>query len=230
LAAVFAIAIAVAPTCGGTRPGTTRVLLLGDSILRLAAPSATGQLEAHGVQVRVEARDGSGPVSWPGNVDWTAIARGAARAFRPDVVLIMFTGNYTRKVTPRTDPGVCAEWGRGTAAVIAAVRPRRAATPRVIVAESVPGHWTLDPDDAFACEVDGTRGIANVTFVDAGGIVGDPRAPRTRVETLPSCAGGPPVTLRTQDIHVTPAGARRLGTYLASLLDSAVAPPPRNCA
>ncbi|MCU1460033.1 MAG: hypothetical protein JWO37_108 [Acidimicrobiales bacterium] len=206
------------------------MLLLGDSILHLAAPTATDQLEAHGVEVHLEARDGTSPVSWPGNVDWTAIARDAAQSFRPDVVLIMFTGNYTRKITPTADPGICAEWGRGTAAMIAAVRPGRATTPRVIVAESVPGYWTLNPDDAFACEIDGTRGIANVTFVDAGGIVGDPRAPRTRIETLPSCDGGPPVALRTADVHVTPAGARRLGTYLASLIDPAVAPPPRDCA
>jgi hypothetical protein len=102
---------------------------------------------------------------------------------------------------------------------------------RVIVAESVPGQWLIPPDEAFACERGGVVDVPHVEAVDVGGVLGAVSRPRTRVETWPACDGGPPVVLRTADIHTTLAGASRVGRALAATIDPAGIPaPPAFCA
>jgi hypothetical protein len=205
------------------------VLLLGDSIMGQASPTAEALLTGQGMTVLARGISGSAPVPLPNSVDWPTEAGVLGAQFHPDVVVILFTGNYTRLVNLNDDAALCHAWGdavRQMAAELLAGGARR-----VIVAESVPGEWLIPPDQAFACETLALVGVRGADVADAGGVLGAPGSPRTRVEALPACDGGAPVVLRTADIHSTQAGASRVGRALAATIDPAgISAPPAFCA
>lgn len=210
------------------RAPSTSVLLIGDSIVGLAGQRAAAHLQQLGVPVFVDAVGGSSPIGeFPGNVDWVSRAVRDARRYHPGTAIVMFTGNYPRKVTLPADEALCHEWGAATRQIVETLL--RSGTGRVVVAESVPGRWSFDPDAAYGCEVEAIKHLP-VAFIDAGGAVGAVGSPRRRVDALPACDGGPPVTVRTKDIHVTFAGADRIGRFLAAVVDTRIAPPAATCA
>jgi hypothetical protein len=205
------------------------VLLLGDSIMGQAGPTTEALLTGQGMAVLLRGIGGSAPVPVPNSVDWVAEAGVLGAQFHPDVAVILFTGNYTRLVNMNDDPALCQAWGDGVRRM--ATELLASGARRVIVAESVPGQWLIPPDEAFACERVGVVDVPHVEAVDAGGVLGAVGSPRTRVEALPACDGGPPVVLRAADIHTTLAGASRVGRALAATIDPVGIPaPPALCA
>jgi hypothetical protein len=217
---------APAPPDGPVRP--RRVLLIGDSIMTQGGPAAKELLERDGVVVRLDGVPGSAPIPLAGFPDWRRRAAADAAEFRPDTAVVLFTGNYTRIANLHDEPDLCRAWGSAVRDI--AVELRAAGATRVVIAESVPGVWLLSPDQVFACESAAVAGMRGVEVVDAGGVLGAIGQPRTRVEALPACDGGPAVTVRTPDIHVTPLGGARLGRRIASIVDPYVTPPPPACA
>jgi hypothetical protein len=89
--------------------GPVRVLLIGDSIMNQAGVYVEEMLEeddgVHDVDVRNEGRNGTGLLT-PDVFDWQAAARHYVAEFRPDVVVVLFVGNYTSKNLWVNDGGV----------------------------------------------------------------------------------------------------------------------------
>jgi hypothetical protein len=221
----------VQPPAAGHADGegvASDVLLLGDSLMVQAAPFASAELTDAGLRVAVAAFGGTSPIwSMPGNIDWLNVTRTNATAHRPRTAVILFTGNYNRRVALPTDDRLCREWGTYVSRMVGILAA--AGTTRVLVARSVPGPWLFNPDDVFRCESAALDG-SSARLVDVGGVVGAVGSPRTRVETLPACDGGAPVQVRTADVHVTTAGAQRLGQQIAHLVKGDIPGPDESCA
>jgi hypothetical protein len=69
-----------------------RVLLVGDSILFQPTPTIIDLLDGLGVRTHGAAVSGSGLLT--GEIDWQARAEQLIDEIRPDVVLVLFVGNY----------------------------------------------------------------------------------------------------------------------------------------
>ncbi len=95
---------------GGSTPGGSgsrsvepcstpvRILGIGDSIAAEAVGPAIDRLAALGHATKLDARWGTGPLD--ADPDWLALANQHATTFRPDLVLVLFYGNYSQ---PRFD-------------------------------------------------------------------------------------------------------------------------------
>jgi hypothetical protein len=213
---------------GRDKAHRTDVLLLGDCIMLMGGTHAVPLLRAEGLSVVLDAHGGTSPIGkYPGNIDWVSRTYDIARRLNPHTVMIMFNGNYPRVVRMPEDRALCRKWGVRVRSMVEALQ--EVGTRRILVAESVPGQWSFQPDDVFKCESAALQG-SPAELVDVGGVVGALDSPRTRVEALPSCDGGADVVMRTADVHVTDAGARRIARRLASLVDRRVPPPPPSCA
>src|SRR5829696_3954851 len=75
-----------------------RVLLLGDSIMNQAGGFVEASREQDGevgdVETRNEGRNGTGLLT-PDVFDWQSAAARYVDEFRPDVIVVLFVGNYT---------------------------------------------------------------------------------------------------------------------------------------
>lgn len=82
----------------GAQGEPVRVLLIGDSIMNQAGAFVEETLEDDDdigdVEVRNEGRNGTGLLT-PGVFDWQARAKRYVAEFQPDVVVVLFVGNYT---------------------------------------------------------------------------------------------------------------------------------------
>ena len=97
-----------AGTCAGTvrasggsavAPSSTRVLLIGDSLMKQASCSAARAMASSGVTTFRRAVGGTGLLG--GNVDWVARAATLTQRLHPDVVVAEFVGDY---LTPVAGP------------------------------------------------------------------------------------------------------------------------------
>lgn len=84
-----------------------RVLLVGDSIMNQAGVYLEGALEERSgveVEVRNEGRNGTGLLT-PSIYDWLGEVPAIIDEYRPDVIAVLFVGNYTDTDLWRTDGG-----------------------------------------------------------------------------------------------------------------------------
>jgi uncharacterized protein len=98
LAILLAVAVvALLPSCGLFDPHAD-VLLVGDSIMRQGGEYVERQLEADpqvgGVSVRNAGKNGSGLLT-PDVYDWHSEADDLIDRYEPEVVVVLFIGNYT---------------------------------------------------------------------------------------------------------------------------------------
>jgi hypothetical protein len=112
-------------------PGTEHVLLVGDSIMRQTGPALTRQLGDE-YTVHNEGVNGSGLLT-PGFFDWADQLEQDLVRTDPDVVVMLFIGNYTEDLgelwsTPEGEvirsvgaPHFAREWGRQVDAAMAAI-------------------------------------------------------------------------------------------------------------
>jgi hypothetical protein len=139
LLAVLALGVAVGEAL---TPSTEHVLLVGDSIMRQTGPALTRQVGDR-FTVHNEGVNGSGLLT-PGVFDWPDhLAQDLART-DPDVVVMLFIGNYTddpaelwvtpdgERVANVNSPAFAREWGRQVDAATAAIADRGATVVLVL--------------------------------------------------------------------------------------------------
>lgn len=112
-------------------PSTEQMLLVGDSIMRQTGPAVTRQL-GDGYTVDNQGVNGSGLLT-PAFFDWEAQLAESLVRTDPDVVVILFIGNYTddpaelwvsvdgERVATVDSPAFAREWGRQVNGVMATI-------------------------------------------------------------------------------------------------------------
>lgn len=88
-----------------------RVLLIGDSIMNQAGVYLESSLEEQSgvdVEVRNEGRNGTGLLT-PANYDWLAETPALVEEYQPDIIAVLFVGNYTDTGLWRTEGGAEVE-------------------------------------------------------------------------------------------------------------------------
>ena len=205
-----------APT-GEAVPTTVQdVLLVGDSIMKSVGPALARQLGAHW-RVHNEGVNGSGLLT-PGVFNWPRHLNASLNRFDPDVVVMLFIGNYTsdpaqkwvgadgRRVPDVYSPAFAREWGRqadrfvtqmiGSGAAVVLVLPPPMISARVQTVT-----------DRLRAEY---RAVAarhpEVTLADATTAVGGPHG--EWVATRPIASGGWAPVRTADTVHLAPHGQR----------------------
>ncbi|MET0160595.1 MAG: GDSL-type esterase/lipase family protein [Acidimicrobiales bacterium] len=223
LVLVVACLLGAAVSCSSDGP--TRVLLVGDSVMRQLGPALADQLPDD-VRVRNEAVSGSGLLS-PWFVDWPRNLDRVLDRYDADVVVFLFVGNYDlggprefetasgERIPDRTSPLFFRAW-RAKAEQM---------TERA--AEEADVTWILPPPmsgpDGQAV-VDGLRADYRQVAEDTGAGLIDAYDVLARPDGafLGEAPGpdGAPVPLRSPDgVHLARAGAARLATLVEDHLD-----------
>ena len=203
---LFLLLAVGATACGDDGP--KRVLLVGDSIMSQAAPTVQRRVGDE-ADVRNESVSGSGLLS-PGYVDWTNQLGRLLDRFDPDVVVLLFVGNYDLGtgstfttaqgdvIGSRQDPAFFRAWQ--------AQAQRMTDQAEEAGADVV---WVLPPpmrDREDQTVVEGLRTVyedLGTTTIDAD-------------DALADDDGGFVADLRLPDgVHLAPAGARQLGDLIA---------------
>jgi uncharacterized protein len=214
----------------GLTPPTTHVLLVGDSILRQTGP-ALGDLLGDGSTVHNDGVNSSGLLT-PEVFDWRDRLGQELVRTDPDVVVMLFIGNYTDDrdhlwhlpnggvVRDVEDPAFAREWGHQADLLMAEIAPR--GIPVVLVLPPpMPTEELQGVVAALRTEYERiAREWPQVRLVDAADVLGGPNG--EWVGELPVIPGGPPRTVRVADgVHLTDAGQR----LLAEAIAPAIRPP-----
>lgn len=194
------------------------VLLVGDSILRQSGPAIEDHLG--GPSVANEAVNGSGLLT-PEVHPWLERAPALVADRDPDVVVVLFIGNYTDPPLPTDDAGepiefgspqFFAAWEQATVELLDELDGRE-----VVLVLPPP---VLDPDlepvidglrDAYRRAADGRTGV---TLVDAFDVLADDDGGYQASAPLPD---GSELVLRAGDgVHLSEGGANVLGAHVAA--------------
>jgi hypothetical protein len=212
-------------------PSTEHVLLVGDSVMRQTGPALSDAL-GDGYTVHNEGVNGSGLLT-PTIFDWPDHVSEELARVEPDIVVILFIGNYTDErselwhtasgdVVPDTaDPAFAHEWGLQMDGLMAQIAPT--GTPVVLVLPPpMPDAELQAVADALRAEYERVaRDWPQVRLVDGEEALGGPNG--EWVPSLPVTPGGPPRTVRVADgVHLAPAGERLMAHEIAA----AIRPPP----
>lgn len=210
--------------------GVHRVTLIGDSIMDQPSCAIAESLAGLGITTFRHGIPGSGLLT--GSVDWLVDTRRILQQERPDVVVMIFVGNYGP--TPARDaqgraiavdtPAFFAAWQRRAVALSAEVRATRARL-----------YWVSPPPIALlplnhAQQLfDGYRTIPGDHFLRSGRVLGGSRG-----EQLPdkvTCRRRRVIRSLVDATHLTPDGARIYGQQIAHDLtaDIGVLTTPKPC-
>lgn len=198
------------------------VLLVGDSILRQTGPSLDAEL-GWPQEVRNEAVNGSGLIT-PSVFDWEAELPAMLEG-DPDVVVVLFIGNYTDTDLPTTADGAPIEFGSPEFFEAWGTASERLAT--TLLDAGVEVRWVLPPpvlDPALDPVVQGIRAeylaVAErhpeIVLVDSFEVLATEDG-----DFLAQVPGddGQVVPLRAGDgVHLDQAGADRLAQQIADSL------------
>jgi hypothetical protein len=231
VALVVAIFGAVALGFGLTRDDSeaqeppVRVLLVGDSIMNQAGAFLEEAIEADGdvgeVEIRNEGRNGTGLLT-PGVYDWQANAPQMIEEYQPDVVVVLFVGNYTSEdlwvseggvpVEGYTDPWF-AEWETEARALQA-----------TLISSGADIYWVNPPP---MMEEEGLRRVTqfrlihrriaedftDTVLIDGTDVLSDDEG--NYAFELPGEDGVIEQVRSLDSVHLTPAGARLLADEIA---------------
>jgi hypothetical protein len=227
-------AIAEGPDPDASRPATlaasdrVEAIVIGDSLLRQSSDEVAAELATHGVRAVVEGIDGSGLLT---GFDWMARAAELVATHDPELVVVMFSGNYAPPllVDPVTGadilagtPAMLSLWDRAADALMAVVTAGGARVLWVGAPPMRPGSFWETYDAVGALGPGIAARWPQATYVDAGVVLAG--LGRTFTPSGPAC-GAAPVDLRDPDgAHLTPAGERRFGTAIAEAVVEALRP------
>ena len=203
-------------------PSTTHVLLVGDSIMRQTGPALTRQL-GDDFTVHNEGVNNSGLLT-PGFFDWPAQLEEDLVRTDPDVVVMLFIGNYTDDpadlwTTPEGEqvdsvhaPRFAREWGRQVDAAMAAIAESGTQVVLVLPPPMVTGELQAVVD---ALRVEYER-VADewpfVTLADAADAVGGENG--EWVAELPAGDGSVRPVRVPDTVHLAEHGQRLLAREL----------------
>lgn len=175
-----------APAAAAARP-QRRVLLVGDSLLVEATPHVRDLAERNGVTVEVRARKGTAIC------DWLAAVPGLRSRFRPQAVILAFSGN---NLTP------CVKDARGRAlqgsslgvryyADIEAMSGRLQGVAVYWVQPPARQWWSRGAQAVTAAYVDATRWRKDARLLDGGALISPGRVWSATQPCLPEepCTG-----------------------------------------
>lgn len=204
-------------------PPTEHVLLVGDSIMRQTGPSLARQL-GDGFAVHNEGVNGSGLLT-PAIFDWPDRLDQELTRVDPDVVVVLFIGNYTDDPdqfwsTPDgdvvRDAGSVAfsrEWGRQADAAMAEIAPSGAAVV-LVLPPPMPTAELQAVVDVLRAEYERVAADwPQVRLVDAADAVGGPNG-----EWVPEVVldGGEVRPVRVFDgVHLAESGQRLVAREIA---------------
>jgi hypothetical protein len=207
-------------------PDRVQALVIGDSILRESSDEAAAELAAHGVRAVIEGIDGSGLLT---GFDWIARATELVAVHDPELVVVMFSGNYAPPllVDPATgadivagSPTMLSLWDRAADALMAVITARGARVLWVGAPPMRPGSFWETYDAVGALGPGIAARWPQATYLDAGVVLAGPG--RTFTPSGPAC-GADRVDLRDPDgAHLSPAGERRFGTAIAEAVVEAL--------
>ena len=186
------------PTPSGAPTGVRDVLLVGDSIMRSTGPALAHQLGARW-RVHNEGVNGSGLLT-PGVFPWPRHLAASLNRFDPDVVVMLFIGNYTadpaqkwigadgRRVPDIYARSFAREWGRQAERFVTQMIPSGADVVLVLPPPMISARVQIVIDRLRA----EYRAVASrhpeVTLADATTAVGGPNG--EWVATRPTASGG----------------------------------------
>jgi hypothetical protein len=224
------LALTALPACG-LFDSKVDVLLIGDSIMRQSGEYVEDTLEARpdieGVEVKNAGKNGSGLLT-PGTYDWHEEAAGMIEKYDPDIVVVLFIGNYTSDDLYRLPDGTPVEgytpewfqaWG---------VEGDR--LMEVITAGGADVWWVQPPpmiDGEGARRVEEMRATyqALVDRWPATGLIDGTAAlagPDGRyAESLPDENGQMQAVRVSDTVHLTPYGSQ----LMADAISDAIGPP-----
>jgi hypothetical protein len=217
---------------GDRRPlamrGVDRVMLIGDSIMEQSSCAIGESLAGLGVETSRNAIGGTGLLGGPG--DWVASAKQLVATWHPDVVLVIFVGNYLSQATDASGKRIVID----TPEFFAAWQQRAEELSRVVRDSGAQLYWVSPPPIALpplshaSRLFEGYRTIAGDHTLDAGrSLAGDDGKEVTNTITC-----GRQRNIRTFDgTHLTPDGARIYGQTIAHELsaDLGVLTSPKPC-
>lgn len=220
--AALALGLLAATSACSRDEGPTRVLLVGDSVMRQVAAPLSGGLGPD-VRVRDEAVSGSGLLT-PDRLDWGARLRTLLERTDPDVVVFLFVGNYRlpgdppyrtddgHPIADRSDPAFLPAWRSQADRLTSAADDAGADLVWVLPPPMGVPEWNAiipglrDAHQAVADEHGATVVDADAALADRDGGL---------LEAAPE-SGEP---LRSTDgVHLAAAGAARLATVLRDSL------------
>jgi hypothetical protein len=209
-------------------PGVDRVMLIGDSIMEQSSCAIAASLSGLGVRTYRNAIGGTGLLGGPG--DWVESTKQLLATEHPDVVLVIFVGNYLSQATDATGKRIVID----TPEFFTAWQQRAEALSKVVRASGAKLYWVSPPPIALPPLshaqrlFDGYKTIPGDHTLDAGAsLAGD-----NGKEVTATITCGSRRTIRTMDgTHLTADGARIYGQTIAHQLsaDLGVLTSPRPC-
>ena len=202
------------------------LLLVGDSIMRQTGPALVEELPGHEVDNR--GVNGSGLLT-PSVYDWVGRLPGLVAQSRPEATVVLFIGNYANEedwwigpdgapVAPNT-PTFFREWRAQAEEVVATLE--EAGTDI---------YWVLPPpvaSDSGNETINGLRAVYRDLAADHPGITLVDAAPPLTDSTgqfrwaIPDGEGGELQVRAPDGVHLTPDGARRLASVIATAITEA---------
>ena len=201
----------------------TRVLLVGDSILRQTGPALDDSF-GRGVAIDNQAVNNSGLLT-PGYVDWPRRLERLIAETEPDVIVVLFIGNYTDSDFWVDDEGNPV--AKNTPAFFAAWAREADHMMEVLRASDADVYWVLPPPEYTEDNQVTTAGVRQVyadlatrwpeiRLIDANNALAGPDG--SYLGTVEDRSGDP-VPLRVPDtVHLTDAGARRLARTIRAAI------------
>lgn len=232
--AVLAVVLvaSVAPACG-LFDSPVEVLLIGDSIMSQAGEHVEDALEARAdideAHVKNAGRNGSGLLT-PDVYDWHAEAEEMIERYEPQIVVVLFIGNYTDDEPYRLDDGTPVEgytpeffaaWGREADRLMEIVTARGAQVwwvqpPPMATEEGARRVTELRATyDALAARWPGTG------LIDGTAVLSEPGG--GYAEALPDQQGVMRPVRTADTVHLAPYGAQRLAKSIADAVGPVLA-------